>query len=328
LILKLDPIFKEYYWGGVALKEMFSEQLLNYYEKSGMFSEIPRLAEVWAFACNMDGISRFSPAPKPKPSGDIMTLSLSSRSRINLFGSAYKGYSDFPFLVKFMDIAMNLPLQVNPDDEFAYINEHQKGRTEIWHILDCGEDSEIIFGFNKKISPEVFKKALSDNTVTELLRKIKVRKGDTFSIPPGTVYSIGKGITLVSIQESSTAFYTVYDYNRINEIGLPRQLQLDKALQVINYEPTEDYLPSAPLDGIVTLNQTEKYTSKILTVTNFHTITLRGDSFHNVLILDGIGNISDIDEMLPVKKGDSFFIPACDANYTLYGDMKVLITHI
>ncbi|GHU55719.1 putative mannose-6-phosphate isomerase YvyI [Clostridia bacterium] len=328
MILKLQPIFKDYYWGGVRLKEIFEVFLEKQALETGIATEHSHLAEVWEFACHMDGISKLSPAPLPKPSGDIMTLSLSGLNRKKLFGSLYNGYANFPFLVKFVDVAQDLPLQVNPNKDFASINEHQVARTEIWHILDCEENSEIIYGFKETISPELFKKALNDNTITEYLRKVKVTKGDTFKINPGTIHSVGKGITLVAIHESSNAYYPIYDFGRENEIGLPRQMQLEKALQVIDFTPSDEYLPSAKVDGLVTLGETEQFTVKLLTTSNFHSFELDGKTFHNIVILDGEGNISDIDEMLPAKRGDSFFIPACDLNYTLYGELVVLITQM
>ncbi|MDR0920555.1 MAG: class I mannose-6-phosphate isomerase [Oscillospiraceae bacterium] len=327
MILRLTPIFKNCYWGGEKLKEIFEDEIITQ-ATDGFSDRYPHLAEVWEFACHMDGVSKLSPAPSPKPTGDIMTLSLSGLNRKKLFGSLYKGYANFPFSVKLADSAMDLPLQVNPDNEFANLYEHQQGRNEIWYIMDCEENSEIIYGFKEKISPEMFKTALTDNTVISLVKKTKVKKGDVFFIKPGIIYAVGKGITLASVHESSNASYTVYDYNRLNEVGLLRQMQTEKALQVMTFEPAEDYLPSAPVDGIITLGKTSRYTAKVAKITNFLTIEPDGDSFHNVVILEGEGNISDIDEMLPVRKGDTFFIPASGVKYTLYGELKVLITYM
>jgi mannose-6-phosphate isomerase len=327
LILRLTPIFKNCYWGGTKLKEIFEDEIIKQ-TTDGFSNRFSDIAEVLEFTCHMNGVSKLSPAPPPKPTGDIMTLSLSGLNRKKLFGSLYKGYANFPFSVKLVDSAEDLPLQVNPDNDFANLYEHQQGRNELWYIMDCEENSEIIYGFKEKISPEMFKTAINDNTIISLVKKTKVKKGDVFFIKPGIIYAIGKGITLACVHESSNAAYTVYDYNRLNEVGLLRQMQTEKAELIMNFEPAEDYLPSAPVDGVITLGKTSRYTAKVAKIKNFLTIEPDGNSFHNVVILEGEGNISDVEEMLPVRKGDTFFIPAGNMSYTLYGELKVLITHM
>ena len=108
--------------------------------------------------------------------------------------------------------------------------ENEYGKTECWYILDCDDDAELIYGFNREISSEEFKERISNNTLLETVNKVKVKKGDLFFIEAGTLHAIGKGILLAEIQQNSNTTYRVYDYGRLGADGKPRELHIEKAI--------------------------------------------------------------------------------------------------
>lgn len=314
MILRLEPIIKSYPWGGDRLREKWNIE-----------TQLVPIAEVWAFSCRIDGVNRIADG------GDIMSLML-GRNKPKFFGSKFGGYAEFPFMVKITDSRKKSPVEVCPDDKYAYEHENRQGRAEIWYILDCDEDSEIICGFKENITVQQFKDSIVDNTVIDLCKKVNVRKGDTFFIPPGTVHGIGKNVVIVRVSQNSDTHYKIFDYNRLTTLGIEKDLDISKALDVMTLDRTEEYLPSAPVGGLSTLGVFPRFTAKLLTIdgkeTAKSTTALNGETFHNCVILEGNGSISSNGVTLDYKAGDSLFIPASNNDYTIDGNAIILITHI
>ena len=154
----------------------------------------------------------------------------------DVVGKNYHLEDGFPLLVKLIDAADRLSVQVHPDDEYAKIHENSYGKTEAWYILDCDEGAELIYGFNKELTPDEFRKSIEDNTFLDYVNKVKVKKGDVFFISAGTLHAIGSGILLAEVQQNCNTTYRVYDYNRLVD-GKPRELHVEKALDVTNTVP-------------------------------------------------------------------------------------------
>lgn len=139
-------------------------------------------------------------------------------------------------LVKLIDASDILSVQVHPDDEFAQrIENARNGKDEAWVILECDEDSFIIYGFCRPIQKEELRNRLKDESVTEILNYVRVKKGDCIFIPAGTVHSLGKGILAYEVQQPSDLTYRLYDWGRTDNSGMPRELHIDKALEAIDY---------------------------------------------------------------------------------------------
>jgi mannose-6-phosphate isomerase len=139
----------------------------------------------------------------------------------------------FPLLIKFIFTSQRLSVQVHPDDAYARTAENSRGKTEMWHILDAAPDSTIALGFREPQSKEAVGSAVADGTVEEMLNWVPVKPGDIFFAEAGTVHAIGSGITLCEIQQNSDITYRLYDYGR------PRELHLDKGLEVARTGPYE-----------------------------------------------------------------------------------------
>ena len=142
-------------------------------------------------------------------------------------------------LVKLIDSSQSLSIQVHPSDEYALKYENSLGKTEMWIILEAEKDSYINLGFNKDVSKSNFPELIKDDSILKCLNKIYVKPGDVFLIKPGTIHAIGKGITLLEIQESSKLTYRVYDFNRVDNSGNKRELHVDKAMDVLNFSRLE-----------------------------------------------------------------------------------------
>lgn len=142
-------------------------------------------------------------------------------------------------LVKLIDSSQSLSIQVHPSDEYALKYENSLGKTEMWIILEAEKDSYINLGFNKDVSKSDFPELIKDDSILKCLNKIYVKAGDVYLIKPGTIHAIGKGITLLEIQESSKLTYRVYDFNRVDNSGNKRELHVDKAMDVLNFSRLE-----------------------------------------------------------------------------------------
>lgn len=143
---------------------------------------------------------------------------------------------DIPVLIKLIDAKENLSVQVHPDDEFAAkVESAENGKSEAWVILECEEDSFIIYGFKRPAGKEELKRLLEKGMVLEVLNCVKVRKGDCIYIPAGTLHSLGRGILAYEVQQPSDLTYRVYDWNRTDSQGKGRELHIDKAVEAINY---------------------------------------------------------------------------------------------
>ncbi|TPB32722.1 mannose-6-phosphate isomerase, partial [Burkholderia pseudomallei] len=136
----------------------------------------------------------------------------------------------FPLLTKILDANDNLSVQVHPDNEYAKENENgELGKTECWYIIDCDDDAEMIFGHNAK-SKEELEYMISNNKWSDLLKRVKVNKGDFFYVPSGTIHALCKGTLVLETQQNSDTTYRVYDYDRVDSNGNKRELHVDKSI--------------------------------------------------------------------------------------------------
>ncbi|MBQ9487712.1 MAG: class I mannose-6-phosphate isomerase, partial [Selenomonadaceae bacterium] len=221
----------------------------------------------------------------------------------------------------------NLSVQVHPSDEYAQKFENQLGKHEMWYIIDAAPDSFIYLGLNRTVSKEEFAARIKDETLTEILQKIYVKPGDSFFIPAGTIHSIGKGILLAEVQQSSNVSYRIYDYGRVDAYGNKRDLHIDKALDVADLSALDFTVKKIPH-----LAACDYFTVDKISLDGKISARLEGTvtekSFLSVLILNGRGIISAGDETLNYKKGDCFFLPADSGKWQIKGVADILLTYI
>ncbi len=312
---------KDYIWGGTKLREEF-----------GKVSDLDRLAESWELSCHKDGESIIADG---EYKGRTLSEYLAENPQAK--GSNCDRFEYFPVLIKLIDARDNLSVQVHPDNEYAQRVEGEYGKTEMWYIVDCEEGASLIYGFKEEISKEDFRKAIEENTLLDKVNTVPVKKGDVFFIEAGTLHAIGKGILIAEIQQNSNTTYRVYDYGRVGADGKPRELHIEKALDVTNLKPAPEQRSFAPLklegkcEGTVMqiLADCDYFTvSKAELDSTVYTADVDERSFMHILAIDGSGTFSDGNEEMSFSKGEGIFIPAGSGVFTISGNCSIIITEI
>src|SRR5258708_1292750 len=166
----------------------------------------------------------------------------------------------FPLLAKFLDARSKLSVQVHPNDQYAAKYEQGKlGKTEFWYILDTAPGASIVHGFREACTRESVQQAIEQVRLEELTHEEPVAPGDVVFVPAGTVHAIGGGVLLYELQEYSDVTYRMYDYGRLDAQGRPRELHIERSLDVSKYEPSTR-IKTQP----VTLADTAEYTDRCL----------------------------------------------------------------
>ena len=313
--IKLNPIFKEIVWGGERLKSDY-----------GYESDLNNIAEAWVLTARNDGDNTVK---NGEYAGQSFTEII--KNNPSFLGKKGEKYNEFPLLIKFIDAKSDLSIQVHPDDDYARIHENSLGKTEAWYILDCSEDAELIYGFNKEITKDEFENSIKDNSFLNHVNKVKVKKGDIFFIEAGTLHAIGGGILLAEVQQNCNTTYRVYDYGRLVD-GKPRELHIEKALDVTNTLPPVRSAEAEEKEVIIgdakvqKLCSCEFFTMTSLKLNGKYEYNCDENSFLSVLILEGNGSITVDNTAVSVKKGDSIFIPADSGNVLLSGEFDALLS--
>ena len=248
-----------------------------------------------------------------------------------LMGKSTRACGEFPLLVKFIDAADRLSVQVHPDDSYAARVENDRGKTEMWYIVDADENAEIICGLADGIDNVAFCEALQKGELMSALKVQKVHTGETYFIPAGLPHAIGKGILIAEIQQNCDLTYRVYDYDRRGADGTLRQLHIDKACDVIrpfsdNEIDTIRYSRGLPTSRDAVLADCEYFRVEKLDLhENTHTLHQTGYLRH-LLITRGDGIIECDGLVYPFQHGDSILLPASLEDVTLQGNATVLIS--
>lgn len=311
-ILKLKPACKDYLWGGSRLMKEFEKDF------SG-----DKLAETWELSCHPDGPSIIADG---EYAGSTLNEYILKEGK-KVVGTKSLHYEQFPLLIKFIDAADELSVQVHPGDAFAMENEGQYGKTEMWYIVDCEEGASLYYGFSREVSEEEFAMRIQNKTLLEVLNRVEVQKGDVLFIEPGTIHAIGRGNLIAEIQQNSNVTYRVYDYGRKGADGKERELHIEKALQVTNRVPILKRRSFEP--HIVSC---EYFTVDKIALDGQFMKRMSGEadetSFVSLLVLDGEGEVRAGEEGLSFRKGDSIFITAGTGAYELEGKFEALLTTV
>lgn len=317
-IIKLTPAFKDYLWGGTRIRD-----------ELGKKCDYDIIAESWELSAHADGVCKVD-------SGSYKGMYFNDYLEAigkEALGWKCQHYDRFPILIKFIDAANPLSIQIHPDDEYALKNEGEYGKNELWYIMDCDENSYIYYGTDGDYSREEIRRRIENNTILDILNKVYVKKGDVFYVKAGTIHAICGGILICEIQQSSNCTYRMYDYDRRDKFGNPRQLHVDKALDVIRgHADDEDNANVVEVDDVGNekrlLVQCKYFECNKYTIEKELLLPMDETSFRSVIIVNGEGTISDDDQMLNFVKGDSFFIPAYKNILKIMGKCEIIVTHI
>ena len=230
--------------------------------------------------------------------------------------------AEFPLLAKFIDAADDLSVQVHPDDEYAHREEAASGfhgKTEAWYILRAAPEAHVLHSFNAPSDREEFAAAVRDNTVLDLLRHVPVAAGDTIFVPAGTVHAINRGILLFEIQQKSDLTYRAYDYDRRDAQGRPRELHLERALDVANYDaPASAKTTPQPIGpGRALLVSCPYFAMERWQLSAPQSAATEPSSFEILTAIDGALDLAWSDGSLRLERGASTVLPATLGAYQL-----------
>ena len=252
-------------------------------------------------------------------------------------GKVYDVFGNhFPVLLKFIDAVEDLSIQVHPDDDYALEHEDSLGKTEMWYVMPSHESAAICLGWKQAMNEPLIHEAISDGSLADYVQEYKVKEGDVIFIPTGSVHSMKRNTIVAEIQENSDITYRFYDYNRVGNDGKTRPLQLEKALEVINFEPlTDTNVVSHPMpleNGAVNLQRTPYFTTNLMWATR----TIQRDyalldSFVAYMCVEGECTVKALDSeteqnAVSMHIGEAVLIPAAlnDIVITPKGECKLL----
>lgn len=316
--LYLEPVGISSIWGGSRLKNEFNKK-----------TNVTPLAETWECSVHPDGPSTVTNGIfKGKTLREVLAL------HPEFLGQKAANEKEMPILIKMIDAADNLSVQVHPNDEYAQIHENQKGKTEMWYIIDAQEGAAIVYGFKHSVTKQQLKNAINTGKINKYLNKIPVHKDDVFFIPSGTVHAIGKGIIIAEIQESSNVTYRFYDYDRTDKNGSKRELHIDKALDVVDLRPTKNIRQPQRLihynKGCAReiICRCEYFEVERIIVSSHLEFSVLNSSFQSILCLEGAGTLTVDNKKYDLNKGQSVFFPAGDYNCTIDGRLIMIKVRI
>ncbi len=291
--LQLVPEYREYVWGGKRLRpgQLTAEAWVVYENDqiaSGPFAG-RKLAEVAA-----------------QHGADLLGARVVKNTGAR-----------FPLLIKLLDCAQWLSLQVHPNDEQAARLEGPGvfGKTEAWHVLDAAPEARLIAGVKPDTTAKALAQSIRDGSVLDRVQYLPVQTGDTVFIPPGTLHALGPGLLIYEVQQTSDITYRVFDWNRPQTAG--RVLHIDKSLAVADpasiVEPK--HLSGPGMAGRETLVQCRYFTLERLAGQSVVELDTRAETFHALTLLEGQAQIEWGDERVKLGRLESAVIPAALGKY-------------
>lgn len=318
--LKFEPVYKEIIWGGTKIREHFHRK-----------TPFERVAESWELCCRPDGMGVVSNGElKGKTLGQLI-----GEYGEKLLGAAsVKRYGrELPLLIKIIDANDRLSVQVHPDDAHAKKVGEKNGKNELWYIIDAKPGAKLIYGLLNGVTKEEFAAAVESGRIASTLREVPVEKGDFLYIPAGTVHAILDGILIAEIQQNSNTTYRIYDWDRVGADGRPRELHIDRALEVIAFDRSLAEKIAGKLTEYGDYSRRELLRSAFF---NLDELVLGGkfegevvgDSFAVLMNLGDKVSISYDGGELALAAGDTVLLPACLGSYRLEGKSKLLLSWI
>ena len=320
-IFKFKPLLKQTIWGGERIAP-FKRLECN----------MGQVGESW----EISGVKGQETVVDGGPYDGLTTNELVATLRDRLLGrDNYLRYGDeFPLLIKFIDAAGDLSVQVHPDDATAMRHGRKRGKTEMWYVLDAGRDAKLVYGLKRDSSEAEVRKAIANGTLMNYLQQVPVRKDDLFFIEAGTIHAIGAGTLVAEIQENSNLTYRLYDYDRTGKDGKKRELHIDKALKVANLKSSTEprqplrvlrYRQGVALELLTRCKYFEVYRMLINTERR-QKVHYRADeiAFRVLLCVNGCGTISCEGGSMEFYKGDCIFVPADSEVLTISGQAQFL----
>jgi len=301
-VMRLYPECKDNIWGGLTLRE-----------KYGKITDKNPVGESWELSFHPDG-------PTKIENGSTLQSVATAKD----LGKNCEGFPFFPMLIKFIDAKDDLSVQVHPSDDYALKHENSFGKTEMWYVVEAEEGAGLYVGFKRPVTKEEYENAIASNTLTELLNFYKVKAGDCYFIPSGTIHAIGSGCLICEIQQNSNLTYRVYDYGRKDKNGNTRELHVEKALKVTSLSAYENKALGIARSFGELLGASKYFTTTKIELNGEMELPMDERSFKCVTVVSGAGNVGN--EFF--KSGDSFFLPAAKESVTLRGEGTIIVAEV
>ena len=298
--LKFEPILKEKIWGGTKLVKKLKKK-----------STLKNIGESWELSAVEDNISIVS---NGKLAGKTLNELLETYKAELIGEKNYTHFgSNFPLLIKFIDAKEDLSVQVHPNDALAKKLHNSFGKTEMWYIMQADAGSKLIIGFKKEITPDQYLNYVAEKKIPSILHYEKVNAGDAFFIEPGTVHTIGAGILLAEIQQTSDITYRIYDWDRVDDQGNKRVLHTDLAVEAINFstkiEAKHNY--ATFINSLNTIVKCPYFTTNFIHVVGEKELDYsETDTFVIFMCVEGFGTISMDEHSENLHFGETVLIPA------------------
>lgn len=315
--LKFKTIYKEKLWGGQKIKTLLGKD----------FGALDNCGETWEISGVPGNISEVD-------NGPLQGVSLAQL--VKQYKGAFVGQSiyehfgdEFPLLVKFIDAAEDLSVQVHPDDELAMQKHGCKGKAEMWYILQSDPEAKLINGFNADIDQAIFLEKFTSGKILEILDLHEVAKGDVFYLPGGRIHSIGAGMLLAEIQQTSDITYRIYDFDRLDKEGNKRELHTEDGLEALDFMKPDQVKSSYDHKENVanSIVSTPFFSANKLQITETKTINRTNlDCFKIYMGVGGQGVIAGTS----IQLGEVVLIPASIKTFSIEpeGPLELLETYI
>lgn len=312
--IKFTPILKEKIWGGRKLNQLLHKK-----------AEGNTIGESWEIS-DVDG--SISIVSNGHFKGKTLKELIQSYPKEILGERNYKRFGKkFPLLIKFIDAAKPLSVQLHPDDKLA-IERHQSfGKTEMWYVMQADDAANLIVGFNQPMNAERYLKHLHDNSLTDILNFDSLQPGDTYFIEAGRIHAIGAGVLLAEIQQTSDITYRVYDWDRVDEHGHARELHNDVAIDAFKFELKEDFR--------VDYDRSHNFENPMVCCDYFSTNFLKvskelivdndKDSFIIYMCVEGHASISINEHAEDLAIGETLLLPAAAKSHTIIAQSAQLL---
>lgn len=305
--IKFNPILKERLWGGSKLGRVLDKPARG-----------AGIGESWELSGVPGDVSVAA-------NGPYRGMSLSDL--IQAHGQALLGTAvlerfggEFPILIKFIDADQDLSIQLHPNDDLARKRHGSFGKTEMWYIMEAEPGAKLIIGFNRDTSQEEYQTALASGRLLDLLHYEPVKPGDAFFINSGKIHAIGAGILLAEIQQSSDVTYRVYDFDRLDARGRPRELHTELALDAMDYRQRDDFRIryESGKNREHAMVDSPYFKTDYMALDRDITVSLSGrDSFAAYVCLQGSAGFVLGGHTVPVRKGETVLIPAAAGDLSI-----------
>ena len=317
-IFKFQPLLKSTLWGG--------ERIIPF---KHLNDNMENVGESWEISGVKDNETIVSEGQyKGKKLNDLV-----SELKEKLVGKeCYKRYGDeFPLLIKFIDARQDLSIQVHPTDEIAKKQGRERGKTEMWYLMDSAPEAKLYSGLKKKITPEEYKKMVEDDTICDALAQYAVKEGDVFFLPAGRIHAIGAGCFLAEIQQTSDVTWRIYDFKRKDKNGNYRELHTQQASEAIDYAVYDNYRTEyTPVQ-----NQRQEVVKCQYFTTSIFDLTSDGgeknldytdhDGFVILIGVKGEGTLTNANgESTSLNTGETILIPATETKFKVTGNVRFL----